>query len=377
MNMNSPRLQFLDGLRGVAALTVTIAHCYRLLEGKGYLRQELGYLIDAILKQGHIGVEVFFVLSGFVITYSIRNSSINFSFLFNFILRRSIRLDPPYWTILAFLISLSFIGQYTFVKSESSIPTAWQSLANMFYLQDILSVKTILPVAWTLCIELQFYLAFISLLALISWLNEKVFLSPNPSLYQSPSFFSIFGLLGLLSLGQHIQISPFLPGLFIPYWYSFFIGCLTCLTITRLQSSKFFWIYFALIGSTLYFNFNLNDVIILAAALAIFLAGHYGKFNQWLISKPFQYTGKISYSLYLIHWPIGMKLIDTMLRLLGNEVNFITALVLFIASISLSLIAAHFFYTWIEYPFMKWSQKFKKTAEQPLQVTDIKSISCI
>ena len=57
--------------------------------------------LETALKLGFVGVDIFFVLSGFVIAYSVREARITPRFLGRFALRRSIRLDPPYWITIA------------------------------------------------------------------------------------------------------------------------------------------------------------------------------------------------------------------------------------------------------------------------------------
>ena len=59
-----------------------------------------GPVLDWLCEQGHLGVEVFFVLSGFVITHALRPLRMCPSVVGRFVLRRSIRLDPAYWAVL-------------------------------------------------------------------------------------------------------------------------------------------------------------------------------------------------------------------------------------------------------------------------------------
>lgn len=75
----------------------------------------------------------------------------------------------------------------------------------------------------------------------------------------------------------------------------------------------------------------------------------------------FQYLGKISYSLYLIHWVIGIKFMDFMIRLFGNHIeNTLQASALIAVTLILTLLASHVFYQLIELPTLRLSHKFKK-----------------
>jgi hypothetical protein len=91
------RSTFIDALRGIAAFSVACYHITRWSYGS--LQEPASDFIPSILQvwfdHGWVGVQVFFVISGFVIAYSVRNARITPGYLANYVLRRSIRLDPP------------------------------------------------------------------------------------------------------------------------------------------------------------------------------------------------------------------------------------------------------------------------------------------
>jgi peptidoglycan/LPS O-acetylase OafA/YrhL len=103
-----------------------------------------------------------------------------------------------------------------------------------------------------------------------------------------------------------------------------------------------------------------DALAIIIVSLGIYLVAVREEMHRLLTSWFFQYTGKISYSLYLIHWPIGMKCMDISLRFLGHKIdNMGAAALLAAASLILTFLAAHCFYYLIEYPSLKLSQKLK------------------
>src|SRR5689334_6415897 len=87
------RFAFVDALRGLAALAVCCHHIDRF----GPLWEPASYTIPETLgtlfEHGRVGVKVFFVISGFVIAYSVRKVWVTPGYLGNFALRRSIRLE--------------------------------------------------------------------------------------------------------------------------------------------------------------------------------------------------------------------------------------------------------------------------------------------
>jgi peptidoglycan/LPS O-acetylase OafA/YrhL len=108
----SPRFTFIDALRGVAAISVVLYHVY-LQDLLPAARAPFAEPFHTVLANGYIGVYIFFVLSGFVIAHSVRDATITAGFIGRFALRRSLRLDPPYWAAIAAAIILPMLGAPT------------------------------------------------------------------------------------------------------------------------------------------------------------------------------------------------------------------------------------------------------------------------
>lgn len=107
-------------------------------------------------------------------------------------------------------------------------------------LQYLSGAPSILPVAWTLCIELQLYLALMLLLMLGSWFINKFHLS---SLLESRAFPVFFGLFALFCMLCKIHVITLFAGfgnaLFIHFWHQFFLGSLVCWTVYKGVSEKY------------------------------------------------------------------------------------------------------------------------------------------
>lgn len=352
---NPPRFEFLDGLRGVAALAVVLFHFNGTLKDHHF--HLMPKWIDSLFEFGHYGVQIFFVLSGFVIAYSLRKERMTPPFIFRFFVRRSLRLDPPYWVVVAFMLALSFLGSVTFNKGKEFLVTPNEVLLNLFYLPDFFQIPRLLPVAWTLCIEIQFYLFFVLVLMLYQYLIAKL-----PS-YKLLFFHLIFSSLMVAAVLQNTSWAflPDMPGLFIPYWYSFFLGCLVCWRMLGYLSASILWINFIFIGSYAAWQVSVDALAVLFVALTIHAVAEGGMMHRVLNSSFIQYCGRISYTLYLIHWPIGMKCMDLGLRFYGHLIDSaFAAALLMIASGAITFIAAHLFYLAIENPSLRFSKRVFK-----------------
>src|SRR4051812_27315220 len=90
------RFVFIDALRGIAAIAVMLFHldANQLLQT---LLTSIPVLFATVIRQGFLGVQIFFVLSGFVVAHTAATDDVNLRYVGRFMLRRSIRLDPTYW----------------------------------------------------------------------------------------------------------------------------------------------------------------------------------------------------------------------------------------------------------------------------------------
>src|SRR5436305_2409824 len=107
------RFVFVDAVRGIAALAVAWHHITLWGPLEAHSARLLPEFALSIARNGQYGVQMFFVISGFVIAYSIRGARVTPTYLGGFALRRSIRLDPPYWTAISCVLALHAFGPLT------------------------------------------------------------------------------------------------------------------------------------------------------------------------------------------------------------------------------------------------------------------------
>jgi peptidoglycan/LPS O-acetylase OafA/YrhL len=323
------RLLFLDGLRGLAALAVVGYHFYARSPLADSLGPVLPRWIDLALRNGQMGVDVFFVLSGFVIAMSIDGAKITRGYVGRFALRRSIRLDPPYWVTLAIASVLLFVAHRPI--------TAGQVVAHVFYLQGIIGYPQIVSMFWTLCYEIQFYLVLVLFVALaqrfgrgMCWLVAIL-----------PFAVSVL----LLAAGANTH------GLFLDWWYAFALGTATYGMMTR-RLPIWAWIGILLIVP-LAAPTNLHTPATAASALLIGSVGLAGRLSRWSGGPVVQYFGRISYSLYLIHF-VG----NTIAKYGGaRHPAPLEAVGWLIAATISSIIAAHGLHVIVEQPAHRWSKR--------------------
>ena len=153
------RLKELDALRGIAALMVTV---YHLLLGR------IDY--DSFVKFGTTGVDLFFIISGFVIFMTIEKCKT----AKEFIVSRFSRLFPAYWTAVTFSFIVILVSiRFGFHQADNEYIVS-NYFVNLTMLQHYFGVKDLDEQYWTLITELVFYVFILCLFAINSIRHIKL-----------------------------------------------------------------------------------------------------------------------------------------------------------------------------------------------------------
>jgi peptidoglycan/LPS O-acetylase OafA/YrhL len=150
-------LPVLDGLRGLAILLVMFHHM-RIMTGQAYCDQA----VSALMNGGWIGVDLFFVLSGFLITGILLDAKHRSKYFINFYARRTVRIFPLYYAVIFFVLvilpqsSHPVLARLGRVTGDETL--YWLYLSNFLIAFRGSFPKTMLDVSWSLAIEEQFYL---------------------------------------------------------------------------------------------------------------------------------------------------------------------------------------------------------------------------
>jgi peptidoglycan/LPS O-acetylase OafA/YrhL len=345
------RFAFVDALRGIAALAVAVFH----LSGgasKQFFSRLPGWVTAGIEWGGHLGVVVFFVISGFVMAYSLKEARPTVGFLSRFLVRRLVRLAPPYWaSVLLILVVPQLVSAAT---GNPPRPFTWaQVLPHFLYLHRAFGQPHLEGLFWTLCVEVQFYLAHAVVLGLaLRAVGERgkgwVFLALGGLALAAPA-----GLLG----------PDFRPGgllyhdWFVATWYMFLVGSVVWLAAER----RLPWAAPAAVAAAAVgLGVWQADPRCAAAGVTaggILVAAARGRLGDWLTGRTLQYLGRISYSLYLAHTPVGYPIIYAGERVFRDSPA--GGLVTYLAALTASLAAAHLMYRWVERPSIGWSRRLK------------------
>lgn len=339
----------IDGLRFLAVFwVVVVMHSVNYMNAKFYNAQLINkeYWKWFMLEGTH-GMYLFFMISGFILSlpfakWHLQNEErVN---LKRYYIRRLVRLEPPY--IIALIL---FFLAHAFILKRYSLDQLLPSLfASTFYLHDLIynQHSLIMPVAWSLEIEVQFYI-LAPLFCLIFQIKRVLIRR------------SLFILL-IISGALYFSYAPRYENI-LRFAHYFFTGMLLAdLNVTKDEEATHSWKGFStgIIALVLLFVFPSKYVF---PQLLIKLALLFILFYQVLFNKQFKdmfsvkwvtIIGGMCYSIYLLHFGIlscfgviGLSVINAF------DINYAPIFLLAITFLILVISASYFYY--VEKPFMK------------------------
>jgi peptidoglycan/LPS O-acetylase OafA/YrhL len=303
-----PHLVQVDYVRAIASLGVTLFH--------------IGGKTLPVLNYGWLGVEMFFLLSGFIICWSLPDKY-SWRMIGKFISKRIIRIEPPYLVsvIMALFINL------VWVKGEH--PKLFDILCHIAYVNNFTGRPYLSPVYWTLGIEFQYYIFIALCFPLLikkwsAWLLLALCIIPIYSPLPGSTLAAVFPLfaLGILYYLYLKRIKKY-PELLV---FGILISAISVITIGWLPTAA-------------------------------------GLFTLGLLMLPLRgsriiaFFSKISFSLYLTHDLIGSNWVVYLGSILPK--TFFCKALEFSTGFIISILFAYLFYKLIESPSLNLSKRIR------------------
>jgi len=295
--MNKPRANEIDLLRFLAALAVVLFHY--AFRGYAAHSSSLPYpLLEPVAKYGRYGVDLFFLISGFVILMTASGGSLK-----HFVVSRIVRLYPAYWVCctLTFLVLILF---------GTGKPTLVQYLLNMTMLSGFDVMQKVAPVSlmdgsyWSLVVEMRFY-AFVALVLLFRQIHRAEIL--------------LTGWLTTLILFELARVDHLREVLIVDYAAYFIGGAMMYQIWSRGRSLLRMGVVLASWALSLYeaclalpkfetaTRTTMDRGVVIALITGCFIVMYLvaTKRTSWVGGRNWMLLGALTYPLYLVHQAIG------------------------------------------------------------------------
>lgn len=332
-----PTLHSVQALRAIAAAAVVCYHVlYMLAHSAGYAFEPSGL--------GAAGVDLFFVISGFVMVYTNYTSFQAPGAPQSFLRRRILRIVPIYWLYTTLVALLLAFAPGLFATTAFDWRHVVSSYLFLLSPNSAGQIGTVLQTGWTLCYEMYFYALFALLLAL----PRRFFLIVCATLFLIGISVGQFVALPVwASVVSNVMLLEFLLGAALAFAYQ--RGCLlnvpaACAPIAA--ALAFFWMTRELdwgIWARL-LRIGLPSVALLWGALSLERA-------QWRTPNLLVQLGDSSYSLYLVH-PFVVAAFGKLWAKLALAASVPVAIPFALALVA-ALAAGHLAWWWIERPLAR------------------------
>ncbi len=326
------RVRELDGVRGISIIIVVAFHLFKRADY--FTSNEALHFITRLTSIGWAGVDIFFVLSGFLITSILLKTKDEKNYFKNFYVRRALRIFPLYFVFIGFVVSLLPKLDPDFTPEISrTLPFLLLYQQNWLMLISKVPLTTYLAVTWSLAIEEQFYLIWP---AVVYFTKKETLIKISLGIIAVSILARILGL--LLWEDASLVSTFFYYNTFTRFEQLVFGGLLASaftypVWVGRLKniSVPVFWAAFSaflalcitafphmvpLEGNTALVLGGYTLIAIFSTALVTILMTYPEKsmFRRIFQLKPLVFFGKYSYSIYLLHVPIILILLDVLWR---------------------------------------------------------------
>ena len=343
--MGPQKYLYIDSLRGLAILLVLLVH-----NGQSSC---FPHQLNLLIRDGQYGVQLFFLVSAFTLMLSYENRKEEKSATLKFYTRRFFRIAPMYYIALIYFFFQNYIGFNYFYTGEIKNSIPWDAvLSNALFIHGIKPtwINSAVPGGWSIAVEMTFYLLLPFICKVITNINRS-FIFLLGCLLLSSLFLIVLKNTSLdtmyfLNMYFPNQLPIFALGIFAYYLSKGNFGQIS-------KNSMFFLIFTCFVYIFLpfprHFQYSLCFFVLLMT-----LSSNKSKF---IVNPFFVYIGKISFSIYFVHFAVLYWLSEIGFENFIPIVDFKTAILnkimQYLTLLSFSVFISHFTHKYIEIYFKK------------------------
>ena len=341
------RSSLIDALKAGASQLILLHH----VATYGPISDELYPLAPGILgllyDYGRWAVQIFLVVAGYLTARSLLPASKTVeTTLFQPIAKRYLRLIPPYLVALSIAMVCNAVAHPWLPEMELPTPPTWsQWFAHVILAQDFLGFSALSAGAWYISIDFQL---FVMMLVLV-WLGKRAGKSVPWLLISALGLASLFGFNRYQSLDH--------SGLYFFAAYS--LGAAAHAIGSAKRPLPWLLAVGAIVGLSLAIDFRGRLLLAAGTALVLLYKDRFHLLNSKFLSRPIATLGRISYALFLVHYPIYLlgNVVFVRFDAHGPAAAMGFALTVWICI----MLAAGVFYRWVEFPCTQYGSRSKST----------------
>jgi len=334
MAINSNRMPLIDALKAIAALLVLSNHFSSYGPLAAIARDAFPGLFGWLFEYGRMAVQIFLVIAGFLAARALsREGQALAASPLPLLWKRYLRLAVPYLAAIGLAIAAAALADQW--MDDEAIParaTFSQWLAHALLLHGVLGIDALSAGVWYIAIDFQLF----ALMAVLLWSGRIRILAPALVLLVATA--------SLFWFNRDAELDNWA----IYFFGSYGLGAAAWWASDRRQMSVWLGVIATVAIAALIVDFRLRIALALAVAMTLGFSRRTGLLEQWPNFRPLSFLGQISYSVFLVHFPVLLLANAVYTRLeLDSPTSAILGLV---AALTASLLAATVFYRWIESP---------------------------
>jgi len=348
----SGRLRFLDGLRAIAAQLIVWHHLAFYGPLSDVARRLTPFLVDVLHHHARMAVQVFLVIGGFVTAQHLDGlRRLDLRCFLREVGHRYRRTGGPYLMTLALAVAANALAsQWMDHRSISAAPTIGQLIAHAFYLHDILGYQALSAGIWYLAVDFQLFILVLAMAGVLRALAARLTMSAEAATALTRLVFAGLAAASLLWFNRDNAYDHWA----VYFFGSYFLGMLLRWVLGGALALWMLWAYFAMVVAAISIDWRPRLLVAALTAVIILLAARRRLLANWPNNALVAYLGRISFSLFLVHFPVCLVINAWFSRLPLTPWQSWAAMFL---AYGASLVAAMVFHRFVEAPFQRMGSK--------------------
>lgn len=348
MRAATSRLAFIDALKAIGSQLIVLHHLAFYGPMSDYVSEIAPALITWLSQEARIAVQVFLVIGGFLAAKGLAPlGKLSVGAPLATLRNRYRKLTTPYVAALLLAICCAALArQWMDHDSIPDAPQVRQFLIHTLLLQNLLDYDALSAGVWYVAIDFQLF----GLLLCILWLARGLGARINGTRILSLCFIAGLGIASLFHFNRDADWDNW--GVY--FFGSYALGTLTYWASGREQKPVWLGLIAAVVIGALLIDFRSRIAVALAVALALGIARRTGALESWPNNRAIAYLGQISYSVFLLNFPVGL-VVNALFARFAPEDPAIQAIGMLLAWIA-CIGAGALFYHCVERRARRWEE---------------------